>query len=241
MILLYIMQKEVGWMEIWVMQIQKNESGPFVQTATGMQAPTKSPARPEAVENAGMLRTDASNYGAKPGYFLERYMNRADIPRADAEALLEEYARMMHGRLIRGGGPDFDWRRHVDGFWAGLDGVLPPNGSYLLVRDHAGAIVGTGALRRVSETTGEMKHLYIRPVARRTGLGEALVRARMEDARALGMRWLIADTFKINPELPKLYAKLGFVEVPPSGDSRSTAITPEIEQWMWFYRYDLNA
>jgi GNAT superfamily N-acetyltransferase len=228
-------------MEICAMRAQKNESGPIGQTTTEKQVPAGSSARPDAGESAGLVRTDASKYGALPGYFIERYVNRTDIPRADAEELLVEYAQMMHARVTSGGGPDFDWRRHVEGFWAGLDGVLPPNGSYLLVRDRSGAIVGTAALRRVSETTGEMKHLYIRPVARRTGLGEALVRARIEDARALGMRWLIADTFKVNPELPALYAKLGFVEMPPSGDSKSTAITPEIEQWMWFYRYDLTA
>jgi GNAT superfamily N-acetyltransferase len=223
------------------MHVQKKVSGGTWQTATGEQVPTGSSARAEDGESVQFLRTDASNYGALPGYFIERYASRTDIPRADAEALLVEYAQMMHARVTSGGGPDFDWRRHVEGFWAGLEGVLPPNGSYLLVRDQSGAIVGTAALRRVSESTGEMKHLYIRPVARRTGLGEALVRARIEDARALGMRWLIADTFKVNPELPALYAKLGFAKVPPSGDSKSTAITPEIEQWMWFYRYDLTA
>ena len=189
----------------------------------------------------GFSRTDAAIYGAAPGFFIDRHASRDDIPRADAEALLEEYAEMMHGRVISGGGPDFDWRSHVNGFWAGLDDVLPPKGSYLLVRDTTGAILGTAALRRVSEDTGEMKHLYIRTPARRSGLGEALVRARIEDARALGLRWLIADTFQVNPELPSLYAKLGFSEVSPQGDSKSTAISPEIEQFMRFYRYDLTA
>ena len=223
------------------MQIQKNEDGPVVSNVTFKQAQSGSSAYLEANESAGMTRTDASNYGAMPGYFIERYMTQAAFPRAEADELLMEFAQMMHARVTSGGGPDFDWRRHVAGFWAELDGVLPPNGSYLLVRDQSGAVVGTAALRRVSETAGEMKHLYIRPVARRTGLGEALVRARIEDARALGMQWLIADTFKVNPELPTLYAKMGFVEVPPSGDSKSTAMTPEIEQWMRFYRYDLSA
>lgn len=186
-------------------------------------------------------RTDAAIYGAAPGFFIDRHASRDEIPRADAEALLEEYAQMMHGRLTSGGGPDFDWRSHVDGFWAGLDDVLPPKGSYLLVRDATGAILGTAALRRVSEETGEMKHLYIRTPARRSGLGEALVRARIEDARALGLRWLIADTFRVNPELPSLYAKLGFSEIAPQADSKSIAISPELKEFMRFYRYVLTA
>ncbi len=166
---------------------------------------------------------------------------RAAFPRAEAETLLVEYAQMMHGRVTGGGGPDFDWRPHVAGFFAGLDGVLPPKGSYLLARDATGRPVGTGALRRVSEDTGEMKHLYVRPEARRTGLGRALVLARIAEARAMGLRWLIADTFKVNPELPSLYDKLGFAEVAPSDDSKSIAISPEVRDWMHFYRYDLTA
>jgi GNAT superfamily N-acetyltransferase len=189
----------------------------------------------------GVFRTDASVYGAKPGFVIERHASRAQVPLADAESLLIEYAQMMHGRVTRSGGPDFDWRKHVEGFWAIFDTVLPPQGSYLLVRDGDGAIVGTAALRRVSADTGEMKHLYIRPAARRAGLGEALVHARIEDGRKLGMRWLVADTFKVNPELPSLYAKLGFTEGAASTNSKSMAISPEIKEWMIFYRYDLKA
>lgn len=88
---------------------------------------------------------------------------RAPFPRAEAETLLVEYAQMMHGRVTGAGGPDFDWRPHVAAFFAGLDGVLPPTGSYLLARDATGRPVGTGALRRVSDDTGEMKTLMSAP------------------------------------------------------------------------------
>lgn len=183
--------------------------------------------------------TPAEQYGAQPGFFIERPGKPADVPMDDARAVLVEYAQMMHGRVTGAGGPDFDWQRHVDSFWAGFDRVFPPNGTYLLVRDETGALVGTATLLRVSDDTGEMKHLYVRPSARRARLGAALVKARMEDARALGLRYLIADTFRINPELPSLYAKMGFQKVPPSS-SKFTSISPELEDWMWFYRYDLT-
>ena len=195
---------------------------------------------PQAVP-PGVTRRAAAEFGAKPGFLIDRIDDPAAFPQAEAETLLVEYAQMIHGRVTGAGGPDFDWRPHVAGFFAGLDGVLPPNGSYLLVRDATGRPVGTGALRRVSDDTGEMKHLYVRPEARRTGLGRALVLARMAEARAMGLRWLIADTFKVNPELPSLYDQLGFAVVAPSADSKSIAISPEIRDWMHFYRYDLAA
>lgn len=220
-------------------------TGPEVKDM--MHQPSKQTMAREVSSNAQkggldpVSRTDAAIYGAKPGFVIERYSARSSIPLADSKALLLEYAQMMHRRVTDAGGPDFDYTRHVDAFLDGLDDVLSPKGSYLLVRDMAGQLIGMAALRRVSHDTGEMKHLYIRPNGRRSGLGEALVRARMEDARTLGLRWLIADTFKINPELPALYGKLGFQIVPPSGTSKSTSLSPEIEDAMWFYRYDLRA
>lgn len=193
-----------------------------------------------STSHVGTRITSAEQYGATSGYFIERPNNPADVPMEDAKAMLVEYAKIMHGRLTSAGGPDFSWQSHVDSFWAGFDRVFPPNGSYLLVRDETGALVGTATLLRASDDTGEMKHLYVRSSARRAGLGEALVKARIEDARDLGLRYLIADTFKINPELPSLYAKMGFQKVPPSSTSKSATISPEIEDWMWFYRLNLS-
>jgi hypothetical protein len=63
----------------------------------------------------------------------------------------------------------------------------------------------------------------------------------MAEARAMGLRWRIADTFKVNPELPSLHDQLGFAEVAPLDDSKSIAISPEVRDWMHFYRYDLTA
>ncbi|MBB5515526.1 GNAT superfamily N-acetyltransferase [Rubricella aquisinus] len=189
---------------------------------------------------SGPQRTDASQYGGRVGYVIERYHRLDDVPLEEARDLLVEYAIMMHARVVDHGGPDFDWRDHVNSFMHNFPNILPPNGSYLMARDAQGALVGTATLMRVSEDTGEMKHLYVRPEGRRTGLGEALVRARIDDARSLGLRWLVADTFKINRELPALYAKLGFDEVVNSGMSKSAAISPQVVDWMWFYRLDLQ-
>ncbi len=168
--------------------------------------------------------------GRKPDYpavRLERYSARADVPFEAANALLMEHAHLMRDRMVAGGGPDFDIMPHVNGFWKKFDQVLPPNGSYYLAWSAQGAFVGTGALRTGSPGVGEMKHLYVRP------------EARIKDARAMGIRTLLADTFAANPEMPALYDRIGFSRVAPFSVGGTAATSPELVQHMLFFRMSL--
>jgi GNAT superfamily N-acetyltransferase len=180
----------------------------------------------------------ASNSGY-PEVRLERYNSRADVPFEAANALLIEHGRLMRDRMVAGGGPDFDIMLHINGFWEKFDQVLPPSGSYYLAWSAKGALVGTGALRTVSPGVGEMKHLYVRPEARGMGLGRALVEVRIADARAMGVKTLLADTFAANPEMPALYDRLGFSRVEPFSVGGTAAISPELVQHMLFFRMSL--
>jgi GNAT superfamily N-acetyltransferase len=174
-----------------------------------------------------------------PAVRLQRYRSRADVPVDAAYALLVEHGQLMRDRMVAGGGPDFDFMLHVNGFWEKFDQVLPPDGSYYLAWGPDGALVGTGALRTVSSGVGEMKHLYVRPEARGTGLGRALIEARIADARAMGIRTLVADTFAANPEMPALYDRFGFTRVAPSDLAGTLAISPELLEHMLFFRKSL--
>jgi len=136
--------------------------------------------------------------------------------------------------MVAGGGPYFDIMLHIEGFWAKFDQVLPPRGSFYLAWGPSGALLGTGALRTVSPGVGEMKHLFVRPEARGTGLGRALVEARIADARAMGITTLLADTFAANSEMPALYDKMGFERVAPFEISGTAGISPELVDYMLF-------
>lgn len=174
-----------------------------------------------------------------PEFRLERYSARADVPFDAANRLLTEHGRLMRDRMVEGGGPHFDIMLHINGFWEKFDQVLPPRGSYYLAWSAKGALVGTGALRTVSPGVGEMKHLYVRPEARGAGLGRALVEARIADARAMGIKTLLADTFAANPEMPALYDRLGFSRAEPFNVGGTAAISPELVQHMLFFRMSL--
>lgn len=171
--------------------------------------------------------------------YLKRYNSRADVPVKPAKDLLVEHVRRMRRRMVEGGGPDFDIMLHVDGFWNKFDQVLPPIGSYYLAWSADNTLLGTGALRTISPGVGEMKHLYVRPQVRGLGLGQALVEARLVDARAMGLKTLLADTFAANPEMPALYEKLGFTRVEPFDVGGTAGISPELVEHMLFFRMAL--
>ena len=89
----------------------------------------------------------------------------------------------------------------------------PPRGRLFLAGEPP---VGCIALRPLEEDgVGEVKRLYVRPAARGTGLGRALVETVLAHARAIGYRELRLDTADWMADAVRLYARLGFRERSP--------------------------
>ncbi|WP_171099027.1 GNAT family N-acetyltransferase [Ruegeria sp. HKCCD7255] len=98
-------------------------------------------------------------------------------------------------------------------FWANADDYLPPKGCLVVARNGTGEIVGCGMMKRFDDATGELKRVFVTEAARGTGTGRALIEAREQAARDMGLTRLIADTLTPNVEMRDLYPKLGFVEL----------------------------
>jgi len=97
------------------------------------------------------------------------------------------------------------------------DELAPPHGVFLVARlDHEP--VGCGGVRRVSDGIGEVKRMYVRPVARRRGVARAVLRDLHRRARALGYARLMLETGILQPEAIALYESEGYVGIAPYGD-----------------------
>jgi putative acetyltransferase len=98
----------------------------------------------------------------------------------------------------------------------------------------AADVVGIGALKRLSESHGEVKSMHTDQAHRRKGVGRAMLRHIIAGARNMGLSRLSLETGSGSFFAParELYARHGFVECPPFGsyvaDPNSVFMTLEL-------------
>lgn len=86
-----------------------------------------------------------------------------------------------------------------------------PGGALVLARDESGAAVGCVGIREHRAGACEIKRLYVHEGARRQGLARSLVRAAMDQARAMGYAEMLLTTLPDEmPGVVTLYRSLGF-------------------------------
>ena len=113
--------------------------------------------------------------------------------------------------------------------WLGPDGwfvdseaelaALPGGYDAILVARDGEEIVGCVALRPLEGGACEMKRLYVRPSARGSGTGRALVEASIARARELGYSTMRLDTLARMDAARGLYLSLGFRPVERYNDN----------------------
>jgi ribosomal protein S18 acetylase RimI-like enzyme len=124
----------------------------------------------------------------------------SDAGAADADAL-----RAVFREYFAWLGPE-GWFSDIEAELAALPGGYE---AILLARD-GDEVAGCVALRRLEGRACEMKRLYVRPSARGTGAGRALVEASVARARELGYVTMRLDTLPTMDAARALYLSLGF-------------------------------
>ncbi|HET8752587.1 MAG TPA: GNAT family N-acetyltransferase [Gaiellaceae bacterium] len=110
-------------------------------------------------------------------------------------------------------GEYFAWLGREGWFPGGFDhelAALPGGYEALLLARIEESAVGCVALKRLSDEACEMKRLYVRPGARGSGTGRALVEASIARARELGYAAMRLDTLPAMDAARALYLSLGF-------------------------------
>jgi GNAT superfamily N-acetyltransferase len=137
--------------------------------------------------------------GAKPTLDLRQPRSPGDW--LQARRLVEEYAASLN--------LDLGFQNIAHELEHLTSEYSAPTGAFLIASEH-GVALGCAGLRRFADGDGEIKRLYVVPVARGRGIGMRLAREIVAEARRLGYVRLLLDTLPAMQEAQALYAALGF-------------------------------
>ena len=132
---------------------------------------------------------------------------------------LDEYAdelRDVAGRIAAG---VLVWVAEVDGALAGTVSYVPGLGPYAEFQDQDGAGI---------------RMLAVLPSFQGRGIGQALVRACLERARADGRERVYLDTTRWMESAQRLYQRIGFVRAP----ELDWAPVPEVKLFAYVYELE---
>lgn len=109
--------------------------------------------------------------------------------------------------------------------------IIDKGGYVAFVADENG-ILGTGALKKLDETTFELIKMGVRPEAQGKGAGRFLANHLIEIAKAKGaQRVVLESNTKLKVAL-QLYEKLGFIEI-PMGETEFCRCDYKAELWLY--------
>lgn len=152
------------------------------------------------------------------------------------EDLMHAYYTVIVDNLRKFGDQPFDKDEMVQSTMAKLGEMLPPSGRLLLAHNAQGQLIGCGGLRKIQTHAAEMKRMFVRPEAQGLGLGRTLFEMRIEEAKAMGLKTLYADTYKGNRSMLSMYEKFGFEYIERY---EGNANTPDLDPILVYLKRDL--
>jgi GNAT superfamily N-acetyltransferase len=117
---------------------------------------------------------------------------------------------------------------------AGLPGKYAPPQGRLLLATKDGEAAGCVALRDLGQNIAEMKRMFLPIAFRGQGIGRALTRRLLLEARAAGYERIRLDTSRRQKEALSLYESVGFTRIAPYYD-----LPHEMQDWLVFMELKL--
>jgi ribosomal protein S18 acetylase RimI-like enzyme len=153
---------------------------------------------------------------------------------AELRALLTEYFEEA-GRLGREYFDDEDWGADVERIVEGDIERLRSGATDrpLFVARVDGRLAGSVQLKRLDDTRGEIKRLYVGPAHRGEGIGRSLVELVLAEARAAGFETLLLGLAPYHGAAGSLYESLGFEYRPAYEENQ---VPESVEEWYFMER-----
>jgi GNAT superfamily N-acetyltransferase len=126
--------------------------------------------------------------------------------------LFWEYLQWANARVEENFGVSFDIAAMLEDDMNTLDKFMPPKGRLLLGYVDAQPM-GIACLKTLTDSIGEIKRMYVRPQARKRGLGRELLNQLLEEARQIGYVRVRLDSARFMAEAHQLYHTSGFREI----------------------------
>jgi DNA-binding MarR family transcriptional regulator/predicted GNAT family acetyltransferase len=96
----------------------------------------------------------------------------------------------------------------------GAAALRAPSGAFVVATSD-GAPVACGGVRRLDDSTGEIKRMWVAPDWRGAGLGARLLRRLEDEARRLGYARAVLGTNSVLTEALAMYGRVGYREIGP--------------------------
>lgn len=122
-------------------------------------------------------------------------------PAASLAAAMRDEVRVMYDDLDLDG-PDMPS--------AGPHELAPPSGTFLVGFDEDGRPVCCGGVKGLSDSTCEIKRMYVAPDVRGRGAARRLLAALEDSARELGYAVARLDTGPRQPHAERMYREAGY-------------------------------
>lgn len=138
--------------------------------------------------------------------------------KGQAAVLIRAYLEWLNERIGRDYDLSFDVEAMVHSDLTDAHKFHPPHGRFYLAQVGE-QIAGVGCLKKLTAEEAEIQRMYVAPDFRGKGIGRAIAKRLIDEARLIGYKRLKLESLEFLDAAHALYRSLGFREIEPYADN----------------------